>query len=72
MRLDKSVAMDFLDYMCERWDIKSQGSSWEYWRQLKQLYCSTTGRFLDRNDNREIKKVCVGTNYNLRCEWLIS
>ncbi|KAK3186299.1 hypothetical protein K4F52_004837 [Lecanicillium sp. MT-2017a] len=54
-KLDRPTAMDFLDYMCETWKIRSDGSSWEYWRQLKQLYSSVTGCFIDRNDNREIQ-----------------
>lgn len=55
--LDRPMAMDFLDHLCERWKITSYGTSWIYWRQFKQLYASVTGRFVDRNDNREIHKV---------------
>jgi hypothetical protein len=51
------MAMDFLDHICERYNIKSEGTSWEYWRQYKQLYASVTGRYVDRNDSREILKV---------------
>ena len=56
-RLDRPMAMDFLDHLCERWKITSEGTSWEYWRQYKQLYSSVTGRYFDRNDNREVQKV---------------
>jgi hypothetical protein len=50
------MAMDFLDDMCQRWNIQSEGTSWEYWRQYKQLYASVTVRDEDRNDNREVSK----------------
>jgi hypothetical protein len=56
-KADRAMAMDFLDHMCERWNIQSEGTSWEYWRQYKQLYASVTGQFVDRNDNREVLKV---------------
>ncbi|KJZ69228.1 hypothetical protein HIM_11378 [Hirsutella minnesotensis 3608] len=55
-RLDRPMAMDFLDHLCERWKIKSEGTSWEYWRQFKQLYSSVTGQHFDRNHNREVQK----------------
>ena len=32
--------MDFLKYLCQTCQIKSWGSSWEYFRQYKQLYAS--------------------------------
>ncbi|POR38962.1 Uncharacterized protein TPAR_00831 [Tolypocladium paradoxum] len=50
------MAMDFLDHLCETWKITSEGTSWEYWRQYKQLYSSINGRFIDRNDAREVLK----------------
>ncbi|KEY73695.1 hypothetical protein S7711_09571 [Stachybotrys chartarum IBT 7711] len=55
-KADRAMAMDFLDHLCEVWTITSEGTSWEYWRQYKQLYSSVTGRYVDRNDNREILK----------------
>ena len=54
---DRAMAMDFLDHLCETWKIASEGTSWEYWRQYKQLYSSVTGRYVDRNDSREVLKV---------------
>ena len=51
------MAMDFLDYLCQTYRIKSWGSSWEYFRQYKQLYASANGRYMDRNDSKEVKKV---------------
>ena len=57
-RGDRAMAMDFLDHLYEMWKITSEGTSWEYWRQYKQLYTSVTGRYVDRNDGREVLKVC--------------
>jgi len=56
-RLDRPMAMDFLDHLCERWKIGSEGTSWEYWRQCKQLYSLVTGQYFDRNDDREVQNV---------------
>lgn len=61
LKADRAMAMDFLDYLCERWKIISEGTSWEYWRQYKQLYSSVTGRYVDRNDAREVHKVCLAS-----------
>ncbi len=49
--------MVFLDYVCETYRITSWGTSWIYFRQYKQLYASVTGRLMDRNDSKEVKKV---------------
>ena len=57
MNAKKSSAMDSLDYICQIYRTKSWGTSWEYFRQYKQLYTSVTGRFMDRNDSKEVKKV---------------
>ncbi|KAK4158599.1 FluG domain-containing protein [Cladorrhinum sp. PSN259] len=53
---DRVIAMDFLDYLCDTCKIESWGSSWEYFRQYKQLYASATGRYMNRNDSREVLK----------------
>ncbi|KAF3763489.1 hypothetical protein M406DRAFT_352374 [Cryphonectria parasitica EP155] len=53
---DRSMAMDFLFHLCESYKIKSWGTSWEYFRQYKQLYASVTGQYMDRNDSKEILK----------------
>jgi hypothetical protein len=53
------MAMDFLLHLCEAYRIKSWGTSWEYFRQYKQLYASATGRYMDRNDSREVLKVSL-------------
>ncbi|KAK3692968.1 hypothetical protein B0T22DRAFT_495937 [Podospora appendiculata] len=54
-KADRAMAMDFLFHMCEAHSIKSWGTSWEYFRQFKQLYASTTGRYVDRNDSKVLK-----------------
>ena len=56
MNAKKSTAMDFLDYLCEKYRIKSWGTSWEYFRQYKQLYASVTGLLMDRNDSKKIRR----------------
>ncbi|KJZ70767.1 hypothetical protein HIM_09851 [Hirsutella minnesotensis 3608] len=55
-KVDKAMAMDFLDHLCEKGNVKSKGTSWEYWRQYKQLYSSLTGQYFDRIDCQEIQK----------------
>lgn len=55
-KADRAMAMDFLLHMCEAYKIGSWGTSWEYFRQYKQLYASATGRYMDRTDSREILK----------------
>ncbi len=49
--------MDILHYLCETYRINSWGSLWKYFRQYKELYTSATGRYMDRNDGREVMKV---------------
>ncbi len=51
------MAMDFIDYICDNYRITSEGTSWEYFRQYQQLYTDVNGRYMDRNDCKEIKKV---------------
>ena len=51
------MAMDFLEYLCQTCWIDLWGSSWQYFRQYKQLYTSVTGRHIDRNDSKEVRKV---------------
>lgn len=54
---DRAMAMDFLDRLCERWNIKSEGTSEEYYRLYKQLYASVNGRCVDVNDSKEVHQV---------------
>ncbi|OXV05933.1 hypothetical protein Egran_06299 [Elaphomyces granulatus] len=53
---DRAMSMDFLLHLCETYKIQSWGTSWEYFRQYKQLYASVTGKLMDRNDSNEVKK----------------
>ena len=53
-KADRAMAMNFLLYLWETSRIKSWRTSWKYFRQYKQLYASATGRYMDRNDSREI------------------
>ncbi|KAK3940940.1 FluG domain-containing protein [Diplogelasinospora grovesii] len=55
-KADRAMTMDFLFHLCEAYKIKSWGTSWEYFRQYKQLCASATGRYMDRNDSREVLK----------------
>lgn len=49
--------VSFLEYLCQTYRITTWGTSWQYFRQYKQLYASVTGRYMDTNDAKEIKKV---------------
>ena len=53
---DKATAMDFIHYLCDKYDIKSEGLSWEYFRQYKQLYNIVNGCHMDTSDSKEIRK----------------
>ncbi|KAK4148342.1 hypothetical protein C8A00DRAFT_19818, partial [Chaetomidium leptoderma] len=52
----RAMAMDFLEYLCQTYRITSWGTSWEYFRQYKQLYAGVAGRYMDINDSKEVKK----------------
>lgn len=55
--VDRTVSMSFLYWICDNYWIKSWGTSWEYFRQFKQLYASVVGQYMDRNDSKEVLKV---------------
>jgi hypothetical protein len=61
MTLQHQTTKDFLFYVCEesKGQIKSWGTTKVYIRQFQQFYTSVTGRFMDRNEVREVYKVCV-------------
>jgi len=63
-----STAADFIDWICDNYRIKSEGSSWEYFRQYKQLYTDINGHYMDVNDCRAIKNVCTLSSLLL---WLL-
>ncbi|KAF8661375.1 hypothetical protein AX16_001468 [Volvariella volvacea WC 439] len=50
----KDIAMSFLIHLCETCDIESEGTSWEYFRQWKQLYSLANGKSMDTNDSNEV------------------
>ncbi|KAK4107064.1 hypothetical protein N656DRAFT_840631 [Canariomyces notabilis] len=55
-KANRAMAMDFLEYLCQTCRIVSWSASWQYFRQYKQLYASVTGRYMDTNDSKEVKK----------------
>ena len=55
-KADREMAMDFLHHMCDTCNINSDGTSWEYFRQFKQLYSSVTGHYMNTNDSKEVLK----------------
>lgn len=57
--LDCGTTQDFLLYICERYKITSWGSGHEYIRQFQQLYTTVNGQYMDRNDTKEVYKVCL-------------
>ena len=56
-KIDRPMLKDHLDWMCNTLNINSEGTSWQYWRQFKQLYNVVNGRHVDTNDSIEVKKV---------------
>ncbi|ROT35415.1 hypothetical protein SODALDRAFT_353116 [Sodiomyces alkalinus F11] len=54
--LRRATIMDFFLFVRSNYTIKSWGTSHVYIRQFQQLYTSVTGRFLDRNDAKEVYK----------------
>jgi hypothetical protein len=55
--ISRETMMDFFLFVCENSKIKSRGSSEEYIRQFSQLHTTVTGRYIDRNDRKELSKV---------------
>ncbi|KAI0531848.1 hypothetical protein GGR58DRAFT_518190 [Xylaria digitata] len=62
---DRATAMDFLDHLCEKYKITTWGTSWEYFRQYKQLYARKAGRYMDLNDSKEFHDKLI-IKYGLR------
>nr|ODN82566.1 hypothetical protein L203_05375 [Cryptococcus depauperatus CBS 7841] len=54
--VDRTVSMSFLYWICDNYRIKSWGTSWEYFRQFKQLYINVVRRSMDKNDSKEVLK----------------
>ncbi|KAI0120736.1 hypothetical protein BJ170DRAFT_704700 [Xylariales sp. AK1849] len=55
-RVSRETMMDFFLFTCENYKIKSRGSSEEYIRQFAQLHTTVTGRYIDRNNMKELYK----------------
>ncbi|KAI1305758.1 hypothetical protein F5Y03DRAFT_384421 [Xylaria venustula] len=73
-KADRATAMDFLDHLCENYKITSWGTSWEYFRQYKQLYARKAGKHMDLNDSKEVQKwhdVALVSKYRLRAPGMI-
>ncbi|KAL8310445.1 hypothetical protein RB597_010330 [Gaeumannomyces tritici] len=54
--LQRETTMDFFLFVCGNYIIRSWGTTHVYIRQFQQLYTVITGRFMDRNDAREVYK----------------
>ncbi|PQK15629.1 hypothetical protein BB8028_0005g11410 [Beauveria bassiana] len=54
--LSRATTMDFFLFVCGNYKVRSWGSSGEYIRQFQQLYTTVTGRYMDRNDAKEVYK----------------
>lgn len=52
----------FLYWICDNYRIKSWGTSWEYFRQFKQLFAAVRGQYMDRNDSKEVPEVCISSS----------
>lgn len=57
VNITRATTMDFFLFICGNYKIRSWGSSEEYIRQFQQLYTTVTGRYMDRNDAKEVYKV---------------
>ncbi|KAL8310634.1 hypothetical protein RB597_010464 [Gaeumannomyces tritici] len=54
--LRPETTKDFFLFVCGNYTIKSWGTTHVYIRQFQQLYTVITGRFMDRNNAREVYK----------------
>ncbi|KAF8652382.1 hypothetical protein AX16_004410, partial [Volvariella volvacea WC 439] len=51
----KGTAISFLTHLCEEYNIRSEATGWQYFRQLKQLYAMRVGRPMDYNDCSDVR-----------------
>jgi hypothetical protein len=65
--LTRATMQDFFLWVCEAHRITSWNTSQEYIRQFQQLYTTVTGRYADRNDIKELYKVCARCRPPGRC-----
>ncbi|KAM0665678.1 hypothetical protein ACQRIU_005939 [Beauveria bassiana] len=56
VNLTRATTMDFFLFVCANYNVRSWGTSEEYIRQFQQLYTTVTGRYMDRNDAKEVYK----------------
>jgi hypothetical protein len=71
--ISRETMMDFFLFVCEHSRIKSRGSSEEYIRQFAQLHTTVTGRYVDRNDMKELYKMCcLAIKMNVADMFLVS
>jgi hypothetical protein len=55
--LTRETLMDFFFFVGETSKIESWGSSKGYIRRFSELYTTVTGRYVDRNDFKDLYKV---------------
>ena len=53
-----TVTMDFLLWICANCNVKSSGTLWQYFRQLKQLHAHTVHAEMTRYDTKEVANIC--------------
>ncbi|WVN88141.1 uncharacterized protein L203_103342 [Cryptococcus depauperatus CBS 7841] len=64
--VDRTVSMSFLYWICDNYRIKSWGTSWEYFRQFKQLYINVVRRSMDKNDSKEYHDSFLVSRFGLQ------
>ena len=55
--LRQETTMDFFLFVCGNYTLGSWGTLDVYVRQFQQLYTTVTGRFMNRNEAKEVYKV---------------
>ncbi|KAH6876713.1 hypothetical protein B0T10DRAFT_520891 [Thelonectria olida] len=54
--LKRETTQDFFLFICEKYNISSWSTGKVYIRQFQQLYTTLNGRYMDRNDSKEVYK----------------
>jgi hypothetical protein len=57
IHIKRETTMDFFLWMNNNYRINAEGSNLQYIRQFQQLYTVATGKYMDRNDVKEVYKV---------------
>jgi hypothetical protein len=55
--LQRETTMDFMLFVCGNYNVTSWGTTHVYMRHFQQLYTTVTGRYMDRNDAKEVYKL---------------